>query len=386
MTNNRSGIRGPTMRMMCCMLAVLAVLGSSSRLTAAQNANPGLTLDKVSPDLSLGSTAIVDVGGLSALGADGPKLADFILYIDQYAVTTGADPQLSNVAGNRLAFPLKRDSDNASAWKALLGSPTNYYKKVQVAVGIKGQQNLLPIRDQTKEDKNSLQATLWVIWLPGVLIALVLVVILFFVLRKYGIGDMLRDSQPSDFGGVTAPNGNLLVLKRPYSLAQTQMAWWFALVVGAYIFLFLITGDINTLTSQALTLMGIGAGTALGAAMVENTKTDPKQKEFQDTLAQIKQLETANPQPPELSAARAKRDRLAQELASKNFFIDTLTDVDGMSLHRFQLMAWTVIMGLIFCFEVYQNLALPEYSGTILALLGISGGTYLGFKVPEQPV
>jgi len=109
------------------------------------------------------------------------------------------------------------------------------------------------------------------------------------------------------------------------------------------------------------------------------------QKDFQDTLAAITQMEAANPAPPELEAARQKRNRLAKQLASKNFFDDTLTDANGISLHRVQLMAWTVVIGLIFCFAVYENLALPTYDATILALIGISGGTYLGFKVPEQP-
>jgi hypothetical protein len=31
-------------------------------------------------------------------------------------------------------------------------------------------------------------------------------------------------------------------------------------------------------------------------------------------------------------------------------------------------------------------LTLPPFDTTILALIGISGGTYLGFKIPEQPV
>jgi hypothetical protein len=164
------------------------------------------------------------------------------------------------------------------------------------------------------------------------------------------------------------------------------MAWWFALVFAAFIFLYFLTNDFNTLTAQALTLMGIGTGTALGASMIEQTKTDPVQKSFQDLLARIAQLNAAGAEEAIVAPLRQQRDALASRLASKNFVVDILTDVDGISLHRFQLMAWTVVIGVVFCFAVYRSLALPDFDQTILGVLGISAGTYLGFKVPEQPV
>ncbi|HKV39453.1 MAG TPA: hypothetical protein VJX67_09585, partial [Blastocatellia bacterium] len=39
--------------------------------------------------------------------------------------------------------------------------------------------------------------------------------------------------------------------------------------------------------------------------------------------------------------------------------------------------------GVIFCVEVYKNLSMPQFDPTLLALMGISAGTYLGFKFPE---
>jgi hypothetical protein len=39
---------------------------------------------------------------------------------------------------------------------------------------------------------------------------------------------------------------------------------------------------------------------------------------------------------------------------------------------------------LIFILQVYANLAMPTFSESLLALLGISAGTYLGLKIPEQ--
>ena len=41
---------------------------------------------------------------------------------------------------------------------------------------------------------------------------------------------------------------------RPYSLARSQMAFWFFLVVSAYFFLWIITGDMDTLNTSVLGL------------------------------------------------------------------------------------------------------------------------------------
>ena len=53
-------------------------------------------------------------------------------------------------------------------------------------------------------------------------------------------------------------------------------------------------------------------------------------------------------------------------------------------LHRLQMLVWTVILGIVFVLKVLSNLAMPEFDATLLALMGISSGTYLGFKFPEQ--
>ena len=70
--------------------------------------------------------------------------------------------------------------------------------------------------------------------------------------------------------------------------------------------------------------------------------------------------------------------------ASINFLTDVLTDGQAYSFHRFQIFAWTIILGIIFIASVYNNLAMPQFSTTLLGLMGISAGTYIGFKFPEE--
>ncbi len=201
--------------------------------------------------------------------------------------------------------------------------------------------------------------------------------------------EVLRDDKPQDFGGATWSNKK--PMRRTFSLAQSQMAWWFLLVLAAYLYLFRETGTI-TLSAQALTLMGLGSGTALGAAMIEsnkgsdnqNTSSKPPDKltVFEKTVSD---LATAKANKQDTTTLEQQRDTQAPDFASKNFFNDILTDVNGISLHRFQSFVWTLVMGGIFLVEVVVHKKMPQFDEYTLALLGISSGTYLALKIPEQP-
>jgi hypothetical protein len=61
-----------------------------------------------------------------------------------------------------------------------------------------------------------------------------------------------------------------------------------------------------------------------------------------------------------------------------------LSDAYGISFHRFQMFVWTVVLWLLFLASVWTRLSMPEFSATLLAMLGVSAGTYLGFKIPEK--
>jgi hypothetical protein len=69
---------------------------------------------------------------------------------------------------------------------------------------------------------------------------------------------------------------------------------------------------------------------------------------------------------------------------SKNFFDDILTDVNGSSFHRLQMLVWTLVLGMLFVYSVWKRLSMPEFDTALLALQGITAGTYLGFKLPEK--
>jgi hypothetical protein len=68
---------------------------------------------------------------------------------------------------------------------------------------------------------------------------------------------------------------------------------------------------------------------------------------------------------------------------SQGWLIDILSDADGIDFHRFQVVGWTLVLGIVFIYDVWQRLAMPEFSGALLGLQGLSAATYVGLKIPE---
>jgi len=160
--------------------------------------------------------------------------------------------------------------------------------------------------------------------------------------------------------------------KAPYSLARFQLACWLFLVVAAYVFIWMITGELDTITGSVLALLGIGSGTALGAAMIDQNR-DERAAPPPAAVVALPDAAAAPPAPPPA----------VKSAVSRGFIRDILSDEGGISIHRFQLFVWTLVLGLIFATAVFSTLAMPQFSPTLLGLMGISSGTYLGLKVPE---
>ena len=70
----------------------------------------------------------------------------------------------------------------------------------------------------------------------------------------------------------------------------------------------------------------------------------------------------------------------------RSFFLDILSDENGVSFHRLQIVIWTLVLATVFVISVGVSLEMPTFDTTLLALMGISSGTYLGFKLPEKQV
>lgn len=76
-----------------------------------------------------------------------------------------------------------------------------------------------------------------------------------------------------------------------------------------------------------------------------------------------------------------------QDRPSQGFFTDILSDENGISMHRFQSFAWTLIAMTVYLYKldkVQVGCVLPELSDTLLSLTGISNATYLVLRTKEN--
>jgi low affinity Fe/Cu permease len=335
----------------------------------------------------------------------------FFLYIDSYPLKAIRGRPVGPVSDD-LLFDLERtsDEDTQKAWRKILDRPTLLPPKprlVQVSVAYDNSPNNpggvlvgSAVTQFPLIDINPFWLKIFAVFLIAAFAAFVL-----FAIRS----DMLREIGPQPTGVNKRGKAN----RKPFSLGRTQMAFWFFLVITSYVFIWMVTGDVNTITSTVLGLMGISATTALGSMLIDNGKSSDAQNQFTALQAEQAALQTrinelsakVNATPPtatpeevtELQVKRIRLQEVGQQLAalpppvtpatapvSQKFFTDILTGPEGVSFHRFQIVAWTIALGLIFLAQVFNSLLMPEFDAMLLALMGISSGTYLGFKYPEK--
>jgi hypothetical protein len=234
---------------------------------------------------------------------------------------------------------------------------------------------------------------------PVVVAFLLAVLLVIVVLAKRT--NLLRDSNGAD--------------NPPYSLARHQMAAWFVVVIGAYLYIWLITGFFSSISTTALTLIGISGATGLVAVTMDAGKRtdaveartaaqaehDALNKALNDPATGLQtQLKAAVPGSPtatELTATIVPRLARLQELKAqlekplppsqqnKRWYLDLLSDESGISFHRLQMAIWTLVLVIVFIKAVYQDILMPDFDATLLGLMGISSTTYIGFKFPERP-
>ena len=292
-----------------------------------------------------------------------------------------------------LHFHLRITPENKERWVDLLGASTGIRRPVSFSVGLLEKHSPF---DTVFDDGNSLP--LVVVDPPyGAIALLVVAGMLIAFIRLARNTNLIRET------AVGMDDGAL----RPYNLGRTQMAFWFLLVCASYIVIWLVTGALDTITASLLALMGISAGTALGEAMIDADKVDAKAEKIIALNAQKQAIEQGLAEAPaipgagdalQLEDARTRQLQIGQQLRgltqtgtgsgtaarSRGFIRDILSGGADYSLHRFQIVVWTIVLGIMFLSSVYNNLTMPEFSATLLGLMGLSSGTYIGFKFPEK--
>jgi hypothetical protein len=334
--------------------------------------------------------------------ADNHDPSKLVPYINGRAIK-GNYPEELHVTRGRLIYHLEITPENKEVWTDLLGAPDHIRRPVSLSVGLENGSAFDSIH--VKSNPVVLTVISPIYGLVALLVIAATLALLIWLVRKTNI---IREPGPPPALGK----------RRPYNLGRAQMAFWFFLIYASYLAIWLITSALDTITPSLLALMGISAGTALGEALIDNGKDTTRTNQVQDLTAErqaveqsISQSETdlnAISAAPATSADQSNRDALNRQLtdsrtrlgqidqqlrainaqqatpASAGFLRDILSDGSGYSFHRFQIFAWTIVLGIIFVSSVYNNLTMPEFSTTLLGLMGLSAGTYIGFKFPEQ--
>lgn len=370
-------------------LCILAAMFFSPVAGIAQDKQPSVANLVVNTEdstektdsLKLGYFVAAKIENFSLLAEESRKKnSKIIMYLDAMPIK-GVYPVGWDSIRGILRYKMKYEDASKSTWEAFRQIP---HPSLPVTISV-GLENGYPI-ESSQSKVLVLYDESWV----GLLVFIYLIILGIFVYFAKN-SDILRDAGP-------APPGKT---KKSYSLGRVQMAWWFFIILFSVIFVSATTGLPPTVPGFALALMGIAGGTALGGAAVDVGKHGEAWTKYRDLLWEKQSLsqqltglqgnQSAQSQQSaytinsRLQAVGQNIESLIPTLpASSNFVVDILSDAEGVSLPRFQMIVWTITLGIIFLVSVIQTKTIMTLDPTLLALMGISSGTYAGFKLPEK--
>ena len=195
------------------------------------------------------------------------------------------------------------------------------------------------------------------------LVIMGLIIVLFIVLAMHSniLRDEVNDADAFNENAVKIQQQQktrIAVNKNPFSLSKVQFGVWTVIISCAYVYLSLCKGDCSDtpINKTALVLMGISCGLAAASTIIDKREINDNRPRHQNT-------------------------------PSQGFFVDILSDDNGISIHRFQNLVWTLIAVIIYLYkisEIKTGCLLPELSDTLLALTGLSSATYLVLRSKEN--
>jgi hypothetical protein len=141
-----------------------------------------------------------------------------------------------------------------------------------------------------------------------------------------------------------------------YSMSLVQILFWTGIVLFASVYVFYVRGEFLSINDQILGLLGISGGTALASkanAVIRSREIPAKYFE---------------------GVARTRLPRLAD-----------LISIDGIpSIFKFQILAFTLVNGIIVLRQLYAEFNFPNIPTEQLTLMGISSAVYLGNEMTAK--
>lgn len=170
---------------------------------------------------------------------------------------------------------------------------------------------------------------------------------------------------------------------QPYSWSRVQLAWWTIIVLTCFITVLIKYHSAPELNQSTVILLGISAATIATARVID--------------VSEINDPQITN---------------RSQDAKGTNFFLDILSDHNGVSIYRFQTVVFNFVFGVWFITTVLNNLVsandvicagyagkelaacmarpqdyiMPVIGSNNLILLGLSSATYAALKTTENKV
>ena len=246
---------------------------------AAKKADAGAIED--ANTIALGDIVTIRGNNIAGMFGEACATRTVVLFLNGRPMKGVVLDPPTDTSQNRVHFKLKRTDKSEAAWTEILGSPLTRSHEVEVSLGFEDGYAL--------KSTNPKLTTLTFAVVPKwpFLLWLLFFIGLLLVFGYYTVcTNIIRDPGP-----VSATSLGL------FSLSRLQGAWWFFVIVAAYLFIGIITQDFSdSINSTALILLGIGAGTVVGSAAIDARNDNDTQKA--QTTAAIaavkKQIDDAN--------------------------------------------------------------------------------------------
>ena len=244
---------------------------------------------------------------------------------------------------DKIIFKLERNVGNYRYWDVVYQSPWNYSYTGKIGLGYED-------RVFTKLHPNHTGSTIRIKLIEPVTLWVAILGTLGLGIGLLMLGArswLMRITLPR--ASSTAPLPTLAVARPPYSLAKVQMAWWTFIILGSFLVIYCVSGEMPDISTTSLALLGISGGTAAVNGLIRRD-------------------------PPPADATTGPW------LASRGWLTDILSDAHGLSMNRLQQVVISVLMGYFFVRTVYNSVSMPVWTDNQVLLLAVSSATYLGLE------
>ena len=279
------------------------------------------------------SVTIVNVGQLvNEARQSGKRIILFFDHMPLKGIYTSS--YTSSNDKDELHFFISHTDEPIAVWNHFVFTRKKgelFTRKVSVSVGLEDQDAIPTL----VKDNNAF--TLVLVKKSWFTVSVFIIAALFVLFMTLAVkSDILRNVGPSPDTG-----------RKPYSLALVQMATWFFVIMTSWVLLYVVKHTFNTITDTLVILMGISAGTGIGGIAIDSNRD-----KFSKTVARFFEGYPVG--------------RLWNQLSPVPDF------------------SWTIVMVAVFIRQVTAYMTMPNFDSSLLILMGISSGTYLGFKVTEK--